>query len=87
MDDLSVRNAFVDEAAAALSRHGLQTPALIFLQTGHPLTFLAGQMLWIAQPALSLFMPVQIVADAAKLLEEPEAVEALIMKLESEKAK
>lgn len=87
MDDLPVKNAFVDQVAAALSRRGLQTPALIFLEAGHPLTFLGGQLLWVAQPALSLFMPANVVAEAAQLLEEPESVKALAAKLEAEKVK
>lgn len=87
MDELPVQNAFVDQVAAALCRRGLQTPALIFLDTGHPLTFLGGQLLWVAQPALSLFMSAEVVANLAHLLEEPEAVKALATKLEAEKAK
>lgn len=87
MDELPVQNAFVDQVAAALGRRGLQTPALIFLETGHPLTFLGGQLLWVAQPALSLIMSAEVVANLAHLLEEPEAVKALAAKLEVEKAK
>jgi hypothetical protein len=60
---------------------------LIFLEAGHPLTFLGGQLLWVAQPALSLFMPANVVAEAAQLLEEPESVKALAAKLEAEKVK
>ena len=87
MDDLPVQNAFVDQVAAALSRRGLQTPALIFLEAGHPITFLGGQLLWVAQPALSLFMAAKDVANMAQLLEEPEAVKALAASLEAKKAK
>lgn len=86
MDELPVQNGFVDQVAAALSRRGLQTPALIFLETGHPLTFLGGQLLWVAQPALSLFVSAEVVADLAHLLEEPEAVKALAARLATEKA-
>ena len=86
MDDLPVENAFVDQVAAALHRRGLQTPALIFLEAGHPVTFLGGQLLWVAQPALSLFMPANVIGQMAQLLEEPSAVEALTAQLKAEKA-
>jgi len=86
MDDLSVQNAFVDQVATTLSRRGLQAPALILLEAGPPLTFLGGQLLWVAQPALSLFMSTKVVAQMAQLLEEPEAVQALAAKLHAEKA-
>lgn len=77
------QNAFLDQAAALIQRCGFRLPALIVLQIGHPLTFLGGQLVWVAQPALSLFMSTQTIRQVAQLLEEPTAVQALIDRLET----
>jgi hypothetical protein len=86
MDKLTVDHSFVSQIATTLSRQGWETPALILLEAGKPLTFLGGQLLWMAQPALSLLMPSDLVRQAAQLLEEPEAVQALISQLETAEA-
>ncbi len=86
MEDLPVKDVFVKEVAAALNRWGLQAPARLFLEAGHPVTFLSGQLLWLAQPALSLLLPSQTVRQAAYLLEEPDAIQALVAQLEVEEA-
>ncbi|MCA9936433.1 MAG: hypothetical protein H6662_11760 [Ardenticatenaceae bacterium] len=74
---------FLDQVAGAICRYGLRFPALLALQTGHPATFLGGQLLWVAQPALSLFLPTHLVRRMAALLEDPQAVCALVTRLES----
>jgi hypothetical protein len=86
MDKLTVDHSFVNQIATTLSRHGWETPALVLLEAGKPLTFLGGQLLWVVQPALSLVMPTDLVRQTAQLLEEPEAVEALISQLETAEA-
>lgn len=78
--------SFISETATVIRRRGWQTPALIFLEAGHPLTFFSGQLLWLAQPALSLVVPSGLVRQVAQLLEEPAAVQALIARLETEEA-
>ncbi|MCA9959973.1 MAG: hypothetical protein KC413_11020 [Anaerolineales bacterium] len=75
--------AFLDQVAASIQRRGFRLPALIALQIGHPLTFLGGQLVWVAQPALSLFMSTQTIRQVAQLLEKPAAVQALIDRLET----
>ncbi len=73
---------FIDQVAAAFCRRGLRLPALIALEAGQPLAFLGGQLLWLAQPALSLFVADTTVRQAAQLLENPAAVAALVHRLE-----
>jgi hypothetical protein len=41
------------------------------LEAAEPLSVLGGQCLWIAQPALGLFMPRGDIASLARLLDEP----------------
>jgi hypothetical protein len=73
---------FVEQVTAVLHRHGLRLPALIALQAGQPLAFLGGQLLWIAQPTLSLLFPRPLIAQTAQLLEDPAAVAILLNRLE-----
>lgn len=68
---------FIKRVAAAIWRHGLREPALLALQVGHPLTFLGSQLLWVSQPALSLFLPSEDVRQLAELLEQPEGLRTL----------
>ncbi len=77
------QDAWLDHLADILQQHGLRTPALITLEGGRPLSFLGGQFLWAAQPALSLFIPRQTIAHMARVLENPMAVQALINRLET----
>lgn len=73
----------VAHIAAALNRWGLRLPALLTLDAGRPLTFLGAQCLYIAQPALNLFLPSAFINQLAHLLETPEGVEMLIERLET----
>ena len=77
---------FLDQVADVLYRYGLHTSARIALEAGRPIAFIGGQLLWIAQPALSLLLPAQKVRQTAHLLEEPAAVDALIARLEQKES-
>jgi hypothetical protein len=48
------------------------------LQVGQPLMLVVGQLLWIAQPALSLAWSSQRVAQLAQLLERPGTADVLL---------
>ena len=75
-------NPFVEQVASFVKARGWRLPTLLALEAGRPLAFLGGQFLWISQPALSLILPSHWIQQAAQLLEEPEAVAALIARLE-----
>ena len=87
MDELQAHEAFINTLATAVRRRGWQTPVTLLLEAGHPFLFLSEQLLWLAQPALSLFIPAHWVRQTAQLLEEPTAVQALVHKLNTEEAK
>lgn len=70
------------QVAAALHHAGLAAPLYLALDAGRPLAFLGAQCLFIAQPALSLFLPRTTINQLAHLLEEPAGVELLLEKLE-----
>lgn len=73
----------IERLADGLQQRGWRLPALVALEAGRPLTFLGGQLLWLAQPALSLFMAGDDVRRMAQLLENPQAVAALVARLET----
>jgi hypothetical protein len=77
------QNAFLDQAVAFICRNRLRLPALVVLDAGRPLTFLGGQLLWLLQPALSLFVSSTTIRQTAHLLEEPDALTALVNRLEA----
>jgi hypothetical protein len=77
------QDVFLDQTADFVRRSGLRVPTLMALDAGRPLTFLAGQMLWLAQPVLALLLPGKKVAKLARVLEKPEAISALISRLEA----
>lgn len=72
---------FVTETAVFLQRRGWSEPALLLIEAGGPLAFLGGQLVWLAQPLLSLlFSPIRL-QHLARLLEEPAALKALHQQL------
>ena len=73
----------IGEVVDAISNRGWQDAAFFLLEIGQPFALLGGQMLWILQPALNLFISGDVVSRAARLLEHPDAVSALIEGLDS----
>lgn len=68
----------IERAANKISRRGFRMPALALFESGPLVPFLSSQLLWVAQPALSFFIPTQKIRQAAELLESPKAVSILI---------
>ena len=86
MNEQPVQESFIDLVVQIIRRHGLQMPALLLLEAGRPVTFLCGQFLWVAQPALSLLVAPDQIGQMAALLEDPTAVRTLTAKLEAAEA-
>jgi len=57
---------------------------LLALEVGRPLAFLVGQLIWLAQPTLSLFWASSTVSRWAILFEQPEQLDRLIADLHKE---
>ncbi|HSG15243.1 MAG TPA: hypothetical protein VLE70_02825 [Anaerolineae bacterium] len=72
------QQAFVSHVADRIRQLGFRYPVLAVLEAGQPFAFVAGQMLWLSQPALALVMPREVLAQTAEMLEDPEAVSSLI---------
>ncbi|MBX3054859.1 MAG: hypothetical protein KF770_00150 [Anaerolineae bacterium] len=88
MEELRAQEAgeFIEKLATAVRRRGWQTPVTILLEGGPPFHFFGEQVLWVAQPALSLFIPSHLVRQLAQLLAEPTAVRALLVRLNAGEA-
>ena len=71
------QDTFLRALAGELASRGLRVPAMIMLAAGRPLTFLLGQVLWVAQPAASLFWSRSEIAAFANLMEDDRAVARL----------
>ena len=80
------RDPLLDQIATALKQRGLHAVALALLEVGQPLTFIGGQLMWLAQPALSLLWPAAQVRHAVQLLEDPTAVRHLMEALATDEA-
>ncbi len=65
---------------------GLVAPAILFLETVKPLAYVGAQMMWAAQPFLSIWWKEKDLRDLALVLEDPTGVEAIIKRLESSSA-
>jgi hypothetical protein len=76
---------YYEQVATSLVRRGLRGPAVFVLEAARPFAFIGGQLLWVLQPLLSLAYPKEGLGRAARLLEEPAAVNSLIARLERHK--
>ena len=83
----AVNSEEIGEVVDAISDRGWGSAAVFLLEIGHPLALLGGQLLWILQPALSIFISDDVIARTARLLEQPDAVNALIEQLDSVESK
>lgn len=67
----------LDKIATSLKQRGLHSAALTLLEAGEPLIFIGSQLLWLAQPAVTLLWPTAQVRHIAQLLEDPTAIHRL----------
>lgn len=77
------REELINALAQRIEQAGMVAPAILFLETFKPLAFVGAQLLWFAQPFLTLGLNENDVRALAQLFEEDEGVEALIARLEA----
>jgi len=80
-----VEQSNVIQVADLVRRLGLQSASLVALEAGRPLTFIAAQLVWMAQPVLAAFVPRGELTNLAELLEDQDSVGALIEMLDMER--
>lgn len=74
----------LDQLTQNIDRWGLNVPALLFLQTTKPLSFIASQGLLLFQPLLSFFYDTPRIADYADLLADRANIDRLVARLEDD---
>ena len=82
-----VENEEISKVVKAIADRGWQNAVIYLLEMGQPLALLGGQLLWIFQPTLSLFISANTIGRIARLLEQPDVVNDLIIQLESQESK
>lgn len=71
-----------DRVAAAIARRGLKVPAMWFLQTFKPLSFVGSQVLLVLQPLADIWGNEGSLGSYARLLEDADGIEMILRRLE-----
>lgn len=72
----------IEKIAAAVADRGLETPAVLFLESYRPLGFIASQGAVMASPLVWALAPGVEMEALAALLDDREAIEQLIARIE-----
>ena len=75
-------DALIEEASLWVERRHLETPAILFLETHKPLSFLGSQLLAVGTPAVAPLFGIKRMEQLYALLEKGENVERLIRRIE-----
>lgn len=81
--DASRRQQLIDRVVQQIAGRGMTAPAILFLEMHKPLAFLGAQLLWIAQPFLSIGLNNADLSDLITVIEDRAGVEELIERLEA----
>ena len=79
------RETLLGKIADAIRKRGLQTPALFALEMHRPLGFVASQGILGLIPTLGPLLGLERMKQAGRLLADPAAIEALILRLEDQR--
>jgi hypothetical protein len=74
--------ALLDRIAGRIVRLGLATPAIFFLESVRPLSFVASQAMVFFGPLATAILPHQDYERLARILEDRGSVEALLVRIE-----
>jgi hypothetical protein len=81
--DAARRQQIIDRFANRIAGLGMTAPAVLFLEMNKPLAFLGAQLLFAAQPFLSITFNQADLRDFAEIIEDRTGVEELTARLES----
>lgn len=73
---------FIPLWAGKIKQWGLGTPAILFLETNKPLSFIFSQWLLVSHPVANLFLPTQLTDNAVNLFSNRSYLDHLIKELE-----
>lgn len=77
------RDELIDRLAAKVIKHGMASPAILFLEMHKPFAFLASQTVILSSGFLVPFVGFQNIQEYSKLMETSENVERLIRRIET----
>jgi len=77
------RETILNGLAAAVARRGLQTPAILALEMHRPLAFTLSQGMVVFAPLFAPLLGLERMERAARLLQEPDAIDALVERIEN----
>ena len=88
-DEALDEEGLLDAVAARIARMGLGVPAIFFLESSKPLSFLGSQFLVFIEPFVKTFIDIKNYDKFCLMMEDRSNVEKLILKVEEleEKAK
>ena len=75
--------AFLARIAREVVRRRLTTPAILFLESVKPLNVVGSQFLYFLDPIVHLFVPFPDLPRIARLLEDRDAIERLVLAIEA----
>jgi hypothetical protein len=76
------RDLVIDNIAQAVSKRGMETPAILFLEMHKPVSLFASQGLVVSSPLIAPLVGLDNVRIASRLFEKRENVELLIRRIE-----
>ena len=75
--------AVLEKLAKKISRHGMALPAIIFLESVKPLSFVAGQVMVFFKPFISAFFNTKEYDLFTTMLEDRNTVDILLSRIEA----
>jgi hypothetical protein len=76
------KQALIEKLARSVVSRRLTTPAILFLESVKPLSFVGNQVLLALDPIIKIFVTIENYGKVAALLEDRENIETLILKIE-----
>jgi len=79
--------ALLDKVAGFVVKRRMETPAILFLESMHPLNFIGSQVMVFLQPILTSFFSIREYERLAAVLERRESIGLLIERIEARRDK
>lgn len=76
------QKVLIDKVAKKIVDRGMSVPAILFLESVKPLSFLGSQLLVFLNPMIQAVLNLKEYDELTKMLEERENVERLIVRIE-----
>ena len=84
LDVTSAQREAVAKIAKLIGRFGLITPAILFLESMRPLSFVGSQFMHVMSPAVTTLLPLAEWDHLARLLEDRRGMEYVIAQIEAQ---